>query len=99
VLGGSSTLRGFREYRFRDRDAFALSGEYRYAIWEYLDAVLFADAGQVYSNIFQDLDDDGLHTSAGFGLRFHSRLFNFQATFGHSSEGTRAFLKFGTPLW
>lgn len=99
TLGGSGTLRGFREFRLRDRDALAISAEYRYAIWDYLDAALFLDAGQVYSNIFEDIGRNGLHSSHGIGLRLHSRRFSLQAHLGRSSEGARAFLKFGPPSW
>ena len=107
TLGGSTTLRGFREYRFRDRDGLALTAEYRYRIWRHsgnnrpynIDAVVFGDAGQVYPDIFHDIDDRRLHTAAGIGLRFHSNVLNVRISTGRSSEGARFWLRFGPPSW
>ncbi|MBI4473528.1 MAG: BamA/TamA family outer membrane protein [Acidobacteria bacterium] len=99
TLGGSAMLRGYREQRFRDRDSFATSIEYRYKIWDYMDAIVFGDAGQVYSNVFDEIGDHRLHSAIGVGLRVNSRLVNFRLTFGRGSEGTRTFLKAGQPLW
>ena len=70
TLGGGSTIRGFREYRFRDTHTLLLSAEYRWEIWTYLDMALFADAGKVFSDS-SDMDFHGLETSLGFGLRGH----------------------------
>jgi outer membrane translocation and assembly module TamA len=70
TLGGGSTIRAFREYRFRDTRTLLLNAEYRWEVWTYLDFVLFADAGKVFSDSV-DLDFHGLETAIGFGLRGH----------------------------
>jgi outer membrane translocation and assembly module TamA len=70
TLGGGSTIRGFREFRFRDRQTLLLNAEYRWEIWTYLDLAVFADAGKVFSDS-SDLDLHGLETAIGFGLRGH----------------------------
>ena len=99
TIGGSGTLRGFREYRFRDRDAFALTAEYRYRVWTHIDAVLFADFGQVYSNIVKDFGTNGLESSKGFGLRLHTpNGFNLRMSVGTGRENTRLFVSLG-PSW
>ena len=70
TLGGGSTIRGFREFRFRDARTLLLSAEYRWELWTYLDFALFADAGKVFSESSEfDLHD--LETAVGFGLRGH----------------------------
>ncbi|MDA1092286.1 MAG: BamA/TamA family outer membrane protein [Acidobacteria bacterium] len=70
TLGGGSTIRGFREFRFRDARTLLLSAEYRWELWTYLDFAVFADAGKVFSESTQ-LDLHNLETAVGFGLRGH----------------------------
>ena len=99
TLGGSGTLRGYREYRFRDRDAFLASAEYRYEVWRHMDTVLFADLGQVYSDVFDQLSARSLRSSVGAGLRFKSsRGLVMRINAGRSIEGARLFFTFG-PSW
>ena len=47
TLGGGNTLRGYNDYRFRDRNAALVSAEYRWPVFRMMDAALFADAGSV----------------------------------------------------
>lgn len=71
TLGGAATVRGFREFRFRDERNLYLSAEYRWEVSPYVDFTLFFDAGKVFS----DLDDynlDKMHTGYGFGIRTHA---------------------------
>lgn len=70
TLGGGTSIRGFREYRFRDTHTFVMSAEYRWELWAYLDAALFVDAGKVYGESAAFSFDD-LETTFGFGLRGH----------------------------
>ena len=53
TLGGARTIRGFREFRFRDSRNLLLNVEYRWEVWQYVDFTLFFDAGKV----FDDVDD------------------------------------------
>ena len=46
-LGSGTTLRGFANRRFIDRNRVLLTGEYRWRPSRYLDMALFLDAGQV----------------------------------------------------
>lgn len=73
-LGGASTLRGFRSWRFRDRHRLLLSGEYRWAPGELMDVALFYDAGKVAPRA-RDLDLRGLHHDYGISLRVHGPTF------------------------
>ena len=66
TVGSSSTIRGFENFRFRDKTALAMSLEYRYRIWPALDWGLFIDEGQVAPQL-GDLGLDRFHT--GYGVR------------------------------
>ena len=46
TLGGARALRGFREFRFRDRDALILSAEYRWEAWWALDGACSSTPAQ-----------------------------------------------------
>ena len=70
-LGGGSDLRGFGNYRFRDRHSILFTAEYRWYVQEYVDMAIFYDAGKVTSRR-SDLDFDGLKSDVGIGIRFHS---------------------------
>lgn len=94
VLGGSDDLRGFRPFRFNDRNSVVYNAEYRWEIFAGLDGAVFADAGKVFPRRghlnFRDLEG-----SAGFGLRFNARNQTFMridAAFSH--EGFQLFFKF-----
>jgi outer membrane protein assembly factor BamA len=71
TLGGAKTLRGFDEYRFRDKRNLLLQVEYRWEIWAYIDMTVFVDAGKVFADM-DDFDFQDLHTGYGFGLRVHT---------------------------
>jgi outer membrane protein assembly factor BamA len=86
-LGGASSLRGFRSWRFRDRHRLLLSGEYRWTPGELLDMALFYDTGKVAPRI-GDLDLRGLHHDYGISLRIHSPTFTgLRADLARSREG------------
>ena len=71
TLGGGERLRGFREFRFRDRNSLLFSAEYRWEAWWALDMALFAEAGKVTLDR-RDLDLHDLEAGYGMGFRFHS---------------------------
>jgi len=94
TVGGSEDLRGYREFRFRDKNALVFNLEYRWEAFSGLDMALFGDAG----NVFQKVDDiklNKLKTSYGFGFRFNTEQSVFwRIDFGFSPEGMRSFVKF-----
>jgi hypothetical protein len=95
TLGGAYTLRGFRTYRFRDRNAMLFQAEYRYHINTFVMGALFYDTGKV-TREREDLDFDGLESDYGFGLRIGSAagvVMRLDIAFG-SGEGTRYLLRF-----
>ncbi len=86
-LGGSNMLRGFDNYRFRDRHSILFTGEYRWYAQEFLDVALFYDAGKVVPRR-GDLDLDNLRKGYGIGLRFHGPQTTFlRLELARSREG------------
>lgn len=70
TIGGANSIRGFREYRFRDTRNLLFNAEYRWEVWTYADLAVFYDAGKVFSDA-DDLDFSGMKSGYGFGLRGH----------------------------
>jgi hypothetical protein len=95
ALGGNHTLRGVRNFRFRDRSLLLLQAEYRFEILTALDGALFYDTGQVAPSrralALRDFERD-----YGIGLRVGSNagvIVRFDVAFG-SGEGTKMWLAF-----
>ena len=87
TLGGAESIRGFREYRFRDGRNLLLNAEYRWEIWSYVDFALFYDAGKVFADS-DDLDFSNMQSGYGFGVRGHApggTVLRFD--FARSNEG------------
>lgn len=93
-LGGSDDLRGFRPFRFRDRNSLLFNAEYRWEIFAGLDMALFADAGKVFPRRGQ-LNFSRLEKSGGLGFRANVRNRTFlRIDLAFSREGFQAWFKF-----
>jgi outer membrane protein assembly factor BamA len=98
TLGGSSSLRGFEDYRFRDRDLMLFSAEYRWPLFRAMDGALFYDAGRVAPSA-AGLVHQPLHTDYGVGFRVHSSTHTLvRLDVARGPEGTRTLLTFSAPL-
>ena len=87
TLGGANSIRGFKEYRFRDTRNLLLNAEYRWEVWSYVDFAFFYDAGKVFSQA-ADLDLHDLKSGYGFGIRAHSPTgMVVRFDFSRSNEG------------
>lgn len=96
TLGGPDDLRGFRQFRFRDRNILLLQAEYRWEIFTAVDGALFYDAGKVSSRL-EDLNLRDLESDYGIGFRFGTRngvFLRVEGAFG-SSAGKHFILRFG----
>jgi Omp85 superfamily domain len=92
VLGTRQTLRGFDNFRFRDKTAAALSLEYRYRIWSNIDFGLFVDEGQVAPQL-GDLALSRFHTGYGARLFFWPKAtLPISIDYGRSGEQWRVYL-------
>ena len=92
-LGGHD-LRGFSNYRFRDRHSIYTTAEYRWYAQEYLDAAIFYDAGKVVPDR-ASIDFSHFRHSVGAGVRFHgpqTTVLRFELA--KSKEGMRLILAF-----
>jgi outer membrane protein assembly factor BamA len=88
-LGSGSTLRGFANRRFTDRNRVLLTGEYRWRPSRYLDMALFLDAGQVARDRDQ-FDLRHFDVAWGIGARFHGPAFNaLRVELARGREGIR----------
>ena len=95
-LGGSTTLRGYADYRYHDRNMLVVNAEARVALMTHLDAAVFADAGNVAPRL-GDLNLD--KRSYGAGLRLHSRRNTFaRLDVARGGEGWRVLFRLNDPL-
>jgi hypothetical protein len=97
-LGGGGELRGFSNYRFRDRHSILATAEYRWYVQEYVEMAVFYDAGKVVPRK-GDLDFTGLKSDVGIGLRFHTpgtTVLRLEAA--RSNEGLRLIFGFGPAI-
>jgi outer membrane protein assembly factor BamA len=67
-LGGPELLRGFTEFRFRDRLAVFAQAEYRWQTWKSIGFVFYGGAGQVAADA-AELALSELRYTLGTGLR------------------------------
>lgn len=94
TLGGASTLRGFREFRFQDQQAVLMTAEYRWEAWWALNGAFFVDAGTVASRTSQ-LRLRDVEVSYGVGLRLYSkRAFVARLDLAFSREGFIPLMRF-----
>ncbi len=79
TLGGSSSLRGFDSWRWRDRAAISGTAEFRYRIWEehslnpsraVIETALFYDVGKVGPSL-DDIETGDLESTYGMVLRMY----------------------------
>lgn len=68
-IGGGGSVRGYPDFRFRDRNRLVMNAELRWTPARFMDMALFYDAGKVEARR-QDLDFDNLKTGYGLGMRF-----------------------------
>jgi hypothetical protein len=95
-IGGSRSVRGYQSFRFTDKDALVGNVEYRFPIWniepanrQALDGAALFDFGTAVPDL-AELEQSDLHSAAGLGLRFATRLgmlFRFDSMW--SPEGYR----------
>lgn len=100
-LGGATDLRAFSQGRFRDHDSILLNLEYRYPVWDAVidlragaDAVVFADIGRVFPDMFTDTFKD-YNVVYGFGIRVRATDgFIGRAEIAFGDEETKIILQF-----
>lgn len=95
VVGGANTLRGYRNFRFSDRNMVIYNAEYRWEIFAGLDGAVFVDAGKVTHRRGLATNFNNLESSVGFGLRFNARNATFmRIDTAFSQEGFQVWFQF-----
>ena len=85
-LGGGETLRGFPDFRFRDRHRLLMNAELRWTPARFLDMAVFYDTGKVAART-ADLDLRNLEDSYGIGMRINGlKGYAFRVEVAHSRE-------------
>jgi outer membrane protein assembly factor BamA len=95
TLGGPDDLRGFRVFRFRDRNTLLFQAEYRWEIFTALDGAIFYDIGKVAPRL-QDFHLSEFERDFGIGFRFgtiNGTFLRIEGAFG-SSAGAHFILRF-----
>ena len=95
TMGGSTSHRGFNDYRFRDDAVMYFNVEYRWEALSALDMALFTDWGTVAPNLGR-LKFGEMKKAYGIGFRFNSYktvFFRTDIGFG-GGEGVKTFFKF-----
>jgi len=94
--GSRGTLRGYDNFRFRDRHLILLQADYRVPVWGPFDASVFVDAGKVTPRR-ADLNLSNLKHDYGFSIsvmRGPNTVVRTDFGFG-SGEGTKITVSFG----
>jgi outer membrane protein assembly factor BamA len=93
AVGGSNSLRGYRQDRFRDKNLLLFNLEYRWEVMELFDLVAFGDGGRVFSRR-SDIGLDDMRGSVGLGgrVKFRERVW-LGLDVGYSTEGVRIWLR------
>jgi hypothetical protein len=85
-IGGGSTVRGYPDFRFRDRNRLVMNAELRWTPARFLDMVVFYDTGKVAARR-EDLDFEDLKESYGIGMRLIGlQGYAFRIEAAHSRE-------------
>lgn len=96
TLGGGDYLRGFRTYRFRDRDAAELTAQFQWGVHEYADAVAFVDAGTVAPRL-SAIRMSAIPVTQGVGIRVHTpKKTVFRLDLARSVEGLQLLIGFSS---
>jgi hypothetical protein len=93
--GTQATLRGYRNFRFRDRNLLLMQAEYRIPLHRFVHSTVFVDAGQVAPTASALAGD--LRRSVGFSLSYmhgDTTVGRMDVGFG-GGEGVRVFWSFG----
>jgi hypothetical protein len=96
TLGGPDDLRGFRHFRFRDRNTLLFQAEYRWEVFTAVDGAIFYDIGKVAPRR-QDFHLSEFERDFGIGFRFgtiNGVFLRVEGAFG-SAAGAHFILRFG----
>ncbi|MFP4662462.1 MAG: outer membrane protein assembly factor [Halanaerobiales bacterium] len=85
-IGGSGSLRGYKNGTFAGRDMLLLKLEYRIAVTDDFTGVIFTDAGNVWDED-DDIDLGDLHSSYGAGIRMNTFIGQIRLDYAFNEDG------------
>lgn len=96
TLGGDSTLRGYKDKRFRGDQMFLGNAELRLPVHKNASLVLFYDVGRAWdSNKGEGFSWNELSKGYGLGVRVRTPLGNLRLDFAQGNEESRVHFGFG----
>lgn len=93
AVGGSDTLRGYRDDQFKGDKMLAATAEYRFPIASKVEGVVFTDIGKAWDGEGYKLND--LEASAGVGIRVSTPIGPIRLDYGQGSQGGKTHFSFG----
>jgi len=93
AVGGSDTLRGYRDDQFKGNKMLAATAEYRFPIASKVEGVAFTDVGKAWTGEGYNLND--LEASVGVGIRVSTPIGPIRLDYAQGSQGGRTHFSFG----
>ena len=101
-VGGTESLRGYKEDRFWGRNLLFGSVEFRQPLARSLKGVLFLDVGDAWGGSYQNVQISGFaqggfrpHIGTGLGIRFKTPIGPLRLDYGFGDEGGRTHFSIG----
>jgi outer membrane protein insertion porin family len=93
AVGGSDTLRGYRDDQFKGNKMLAATAEYRFPIANKVEGVAFSDIGKAWTGEGYNLSD--LEASVGVGIRVSTPIGPIRLDYAKGSQGAKTHFSFG----
>lgn len=96
LVGGTSTLRGYKDNRFRGEEMLLFNAELRLPVEDNFSLVFFYDAGKAWKKSDgEGMDLSDLVQSRGIGIRVKTPLGNLRLDYAQGDDETRTHFGFG----
>ncbi|MDL2264026.1 BamA/TamA family outer membrane protein [Synergistaceae bacterium OttesenSCG-928-I11] len=96
TLGGDTTLRGYKDKRFRGDQMFLANAELRLPVHKNASLVFFYDIGKAWDSYRgEDFDFGDMADGYGIGVRVHTPLGNLRLDFAQGDDESRVHFGFG----
>ena len=93
AVGGSDTLRGYRDDQFKGDKMLAATAEYRFPIASKVEGVAFSDIGKAWTGEGYKLND--LEASVGVGIRVSTPIGPIRLDYAKGGQGGKTHFSFG----